>query len=348
MSSEPALFSLNARPGSIRQTRRALPDFRSLGVMTRILLAGNAAGLVAAALRSERPGEIPERFAGIASTLEPALFATLLLLYLLGAQLSRLPYAAGLGVVLALAAILAALLSSLTSVFGSPATDASLWNASYALLLGLALAGYFRLRERAFSPALAEARLQALQSRIRPHFLFNCINAVLLLVRRDPARAETALEDMADLFRAVMADSRELVTLADEIALTERYLQLEHLRLGERLVVRWSIDPEVKSALVPPMLLQPLVENAVYHGVEPGIEPGAVDIRAERAGDAVMLTLSNPYHAEHQHRQGNRMALGNIEERLALHFDLEASLETGIAGERFEIRIRMPLKRASG
>ncbi len=346
MSSEPALFPLNARPGSIRQTRRALPDFRSLGVITRILLAANAAGVVAAALRSESPREMLDHFARIAASLEPSLFATLVLLYLLAAQLSRLPYGAGLGVVLALSAIVAALLGGVTSFFGPPSPYASLWNSGYALLLAAALAAYFRMRERAFSPALAEAQLQALQSRIRPHFLFNCINAVLLLVRKDPARAEAALEDMADLFRAVMADSRELVTLADEVSLTERYLQLEHLRLGERLVVRWDIDPEVSGALVPPMLLQPLVENAVYHGVEPGIEPGTVEICAGRDGDALQLTLSNPYHPDHQHRQGNRMALSNIEQRLALHFDLEASLQAKAEGDRFRIRIRMPLKKA--
>jgi two-component system sensor histidine kinase AlgZ len=342
--------SLNARPSkSIRQSLHALPDFRSLGVITRILLAANAAGLAAAALRSERVEEIPERFARLAVTLEPPLLAALTLLYLCNPLLARLAYPAGLATVLALSAALAAAMSPLTAALvPSPAAAGGLWNAGYALVLAGTLAGYFELRDRAFSPALAEARLQALQARIRPHFLFNCLNAVLLLVRRDPRRAESALEDMADLFRNVMAVGRELVTLAEEIALTRQYLQLEDLRLGERLKVIWNIDPRVEATLVPPMLLQPLVENAVYHGVEPGLAPGTIEISAQSEGNALLLELSNPYHADHQHRQGNRMALANIEERLALHFDVEASLETRIiAGERFQIRIRMPLARSA-
>lgn len=347
MSSEPAFYSLNTRPGkSIRQTRGALPDFRSLGVITRILLAANAAGLLAAALRSQRLAEIPERFLRVAVTLEPALLGALTLLYLLYGLLACLSYPLGLGAVMAVAAVLSAAMTLVTSAFGQAPSEAEgLWNAAYAIILSGALAGYFRLRERAFSPALAEARLQALQARIRPHFLFNCINAVLVLVRRDPKRAESALEDMADLFRCVMSDRRDLVSLAEEIALTRQYLELEDLRLGERLRVNWAVDEELTNMLVPSMLLQPLVENAVYHGVEPGLAPGTVDIRAQREGDRLRLELSNPYHAEYQHRQGNRMALANIEERLALHFDIEASLETDISDERFRIVIRMPLKK---
>src|SRR5262249_22845361 len=163
---------------------------------------------------------------------------------------------------------------------------------------------YFLLRERAFSPALAEARLQALQARIRPHFLFNSLNAVLSLIRHDPRRAETAIEDLAELFRTVMSDNRRLAQLADEVALCRQYLSLEQLRLGERRRVDWQVAPATGSALVPPMLLQPLIENAIYHGIEPGVDAGVVEIRAAREGDRLRLQLSNPYHPEHQHRQG--------------------------------------------
>jgi len=102
----------------------------------------------------------------------------------------------------------------------------------------------------------------------------------------------------------------------------------------------------VEQALVPPMLLQPLVENAVYHGIEPGITPGVIEVRMARRDDRLGLQLSNPYHEEHQHRQGNRMALSNIRERLQLHFDVEASLETRVAGGRYEIRISMPYRKS--
>ena len=164
---------------------------------------------------------------------------------------------------------------------------------------------------------------------------------------RSPRRAEAALEDLADLFRSVLADSRQLVPLADEIALTRQYLALEQLRLGERLCVDWQVAPAAETALVPPMFLQPLVENAVYHGIEPGLDPGVVRIAARADGERLWLELSNPYHPDHQHRQGNRMALANIEERLQLHFDLEASLRTSVDEGRFTIRIEVPVRRAA-
>ncbi len=114
--------------------------------------------------------------------------------------------------------------------------------------------------------------------------------------------------------------------------------------MGDRLRVDWRVDPAIEDALVPPMLLQPLVENAVYHGIEPGIAPGVIEVRIERRDDRLWLQLANPYHADYQHRQGNHMALANIRERLKLHFDVEASLDTRIADGRYEIGIAMPYR----
>ena len=145
----------------------------------------------------------------------------------------------------------------------------------------------------------------------------------------------------------VMADAKNLTTLAQELALTRQYLNLEQLRLGPRLVVRWNTDEAPGDALIPPLLLQPLVENAVYHGVEPGTGPGTIEIAIRRERDRVHLTLTNPYHPDYQHRQGNRMALANIGERLALHFDVEAKLESGVRGENYEIAIVIPYRRAA-
>ncbi len=339
-----AITSLNAsKPISIRQTFGPLPDFRNLGVMTRVLLAVNLAGLITALLRSAELREVVDQFALIATTLEPSLLAALVILHLLGRLLRRLGYLAGLAMTLMLTASIAAGVSAGLGHLGLGRADA-MWSAVYALLLTLGLAAYFSLWQRAFSPALAEARLQALQARIRPHFLFNSINAVLSLMRSDPRRAETALEDMADLFRSVMRDNRDLVTLDEEVTLTRCYLDLENLRLGDRLIVEWHVDPSCASAMLPSMLLQPLVENAVYHGSEPGAAPGKIEINVRRAGDQMQLELSNPYWPEHQHRQGNRMALANIGERLALHFDVEASLETSILDNRFRILISVPFR----
>ncbi len=165
---------------------------------------------------------------------------------------------------------------------------------------------YFHLRSRALSPAYTEARLQALQARIRPHFLFNSINAVLSLIREDPKRAETAMEDMADLFRVLMADNRDLSALVREVELTRQYLDLEQLRLGERLRVEWHTENMPGESLIPPLVLQPLVENAVYHGIEPSSEPGVISINVYKVRDEVHLVLRNPYRKDGNHHAGQQ------------------------------------------
>ena len=189
MFCEPA-FSLNAHPAkSIGQSPRALPDFRTLSVITRVLIGTNAAALAAAMVRSDALAEVPERFARIAMTLEPAVLCALSLLYAISAMLLRLPYPAALAVALAVAAACAAAIAPFTALLGQAAPRDSWWNAGYALAIAGVLAVYFDLRERAFRRR-SGGRLQALQARIRPHFLFNSLNAVLALIRRDPRRAE--------------------------------------------------------------------------------------------------------------------------------------------------------------
>lgn len=335
---------------SISQKDRtdALPDFRNLGVVARILLAVNAAALAAALVSAPRLAEISAQFFEIAFWVEPSLFAILSALYAASSVLARLRYAAGFACTLAIVAALAAATSVAQVLLGRVPEWPGL---QYGVVLAVALAAvvleYFRVRTLAFSPALAEARLQALQARIRPHFLFNSLNAVLAIIRRDPKGAESAIEDLADLFRSLLADHRKLTPMREEIALCRQYLNLEHLRLGERLQVHWTIDPGAEDAMVPPMLLQPLVENAVYHGIEPGLAAGAIDIHVGLDGDRLRVALSNPYYPEHQHRQGNRMALANIRERLQLHFDAESRLDAGVEGERFGIRMVMPFRKAS-
>jgi two-component system sensor histidine kinase AlgZ len=214
-----------------------------------------------------------------------------------------------------------------------------------AMIGSLFLLGYFRLYAKAFSPALAEARLQALQARIRPHFLFNSLNAVLSLIRRDPKRAERTLEDLADLFRTLMADARHFVRLDEELDLLERYADIEQLRLGERLRIHWELEAAPPDALLPAMVLQPLLENAVYHGIEPGTEPGDVLVRIERRGERVHATIENPHLEAGNQRAGNRMALDNIRERLALFFDAEASIATHTANGRYRVDIEIPYRR---
>jgi two-component system sensor histidine kinase AlgZ len=164
-------------------------------------------------------------------------------------------------------------------------------------------------------------------------------------VRRDPERAEEALHDMADLFRVLMRDNRELAPLADEVELCRAYLELEKLRLGDRLVVEWNVKSMPADALVPPLVLQPICENAVYHGIEPSSEPGTVSVNIFLSKGEVHAVLRNPYRATGgSHHSGNKMALDNVRERLALHFDAEASLESRVLEHAYEVHIRMPYR----
>jgi two-component system, LytTR family, sensor histidine kinase AlgZ len=323
----------------------ALPNFCNLGVVLRVLVAVNAFALAAAVIRHNDLMGIAIDFVEGLAVIEPVLLASLMLLCPLRRPLAYFPYAVGAAIVIAFELALATAAWSLGKLLaGEDNVDILI---RYWLFSGSAttlLLGYFFLRNRAFSPALAEARLQALQARIRPHFLFNSINAVLSLVREEPKRAEHALEDMADLFRVLMADNRKLSTLANEIALCRQYLALEELRLGDRLKIVWDIEPDLDHALLPPLLLQPLVENAVYHGVEPAIEPGVIEINVRRVGSQIEVMLRNPFLPAQDHHIGNKMALSNIRERLALHFDVEAELLSRASGNTYEVRIRMPLR----
>jgi two-component system sensor histidine kinase AlgZ len=324
----------------------ALPDFRNLGVAARILVGVNLGAFVAAAIKSTTFAQLVSEFLDIALVVEPVLIAGLAILSVTSRWLAKLPSLIGLATVAAIVLVLTA-----GAAFLRASVDAGplgiVRAGAFALLTTAVLAGYFHLRNRAFSPALAEARLQALQARIRPHFLFNTLNAVLSLIRKDARRAEAAIEDLAELYRMVLADAKNLTTLAREIDLTRQYLNLEQLRLGTRLVVDWQVADAPRDALVPPLLLQPLVENAVYHGIEPGAEPGTIVIGIRRDRERVHVKLTNPYHPEYQHRQGNRIAVANIRERLALHFDVEGVLESGVNGSSYEIRMAMPYRRAA-
>jgi two-component system sensor histidine kinase AlgZ len=333
---------------SIRQNPRqashadVLPDFRNLGVAARALIVVSLLALAGALVSAPDFARMPEAAVSGVAQIAPPLLATLVLLYVASPLLQRLPYWAACAIVL----LTAILLAAFTHVALGPLVQSTLARTLLyaALVTGLVLF-YLHLHTRAYSPALAEARLQALQARIRPHFLFNSLNAVLALIRRDPRRAERALEDLADLFRALMSDGRHLVRLADEIALIERYAAIEQLRLGDRLRLSWELDNAPVDALLPPLILQPLLENAIYHGVEPGTGVGDVLVRVERREERVLARIENPFHeAEAARRSGNHMALDNIRERLMLFFDAEARLESRVEGARYLVEIEIPYR----
>jgi two-component system sensor histidine kinase AlgZ len=329
---------------SIRQNQypNALPDFRNLGVTARALLFVNVLAMLAAFADADDWSRALDAFAASTMLVEPPLLGSLVLLMASASLLRRLPLWIGGALVLALVLALTAGTHALVGAFAGTSLAHALAFAAVATTLVLA---YLSLHLRAYSPALAEARLQALQARIRPHFLFNSLNAVLALIRSDPRRAERTLEDLADLFRALMSDGRGLVRLADEIALIERYAAIEQLRLGDRLRMSWDLDQAPVDALLPPLVLQPLLENAVYHGVEPGTGVSDVLVRIERRGDRVRALIENPSHeGSARARAGNHMALDNIRERLMLFFDADARLASSVADGRYRVEIDIPYR----
>ena len=208
--------------------------------------------------------------------------------------------------------------------------------------LALLLWAWLDLRARIWQPATASARLAELQSRIRPHFLFNALNTALALVRVDPEKAEAVLEDLAELFRVALADVGVSVSLDEEIDLARRYLAIEQVRFGDRLKVHWRIDPRIRTARVPALMLQPLVENAVRHGIEPALEGGQVSIEGVARRGQVVLTVRNTV-GDGPARPGHGMALHNVRERLRLLHDVAAQCDVWREGDQFHARVVLPL-----
>jgi two-component system sensor histidine kinase AlgZ len=311
------------------------------------VLIVNAVTAVAALVREPQLDLWAAQWLDLSSTVEPHLIIVLAVLYALSPWLLRQSPVMGTLLVAALTIATGMAVYALLPHEGVQPPFALFRYLVLALLLSGGLICYFALRAKAMSPAIAESRLQALQARIRPHFLFNSINAVLSLVRSDPKQAETALMDMADLFRVLMRDNRELVPIGDEIELCREYLALEKLRLTDRLQVEWHLNSMPADAMVPPLLLQPLLENAVYHGIEPSSTPGVISINIFSKGGDVHAILRNPYQATGgRHHSGNKMALANIRERLKLHFDTEGTLESTVLENAYEVHIRLPYRPA--
>ena len=323
-----------------------LPDFRKPGTWWRVLLAVNLGALFGTLAGNREWPTFLMEFLDAAALIEPVTVASLVLLSHASVMLTRLSKWMGAILVILLVLLVTAAVRGLFAALHLAEPDAagfsrvSLW-----VVIGVVLLlAWFEMSARARSPALAEARLLALTARIRPHFLFNALNAVLGVMRSDPRRAETALEELSDLFRVLMRENADLVPLSEEIQVARQYINLERLRLGERVRVVWDMAACPPDPLVPPLMLQPLLENAVYHGIEPATQPGEITIRFECKDSRLRVELSNPIAAADSHTHGNQMALANIRERLMLFFDLEATMTTQIGGGRFCVSIEFPYR----
>ena len=272
----------------------------------------------------------------------PATLAWLLVACSLKGRLGRMPPTLQYGAAVLLGAVAGAYGCGVLAYSGL--MPQAPWVASIfsgALLSSVLVAGLV-MRAKGRTPADTSARLAELQSRIRPHFLFNTLNSAIALVRAEPAKAETLLEDLSDLFRHVLVDAGDTATLADEIALAQRYLAIEQVRFGDRLKVQWSLDPNANAAKLPPLLLQPLVENAVHHGVEPSAIGAEVHISTQRRGSVVVIKVANTVPAG-QGTRGQGMALRNVRDRLGLMHDVQGQFRSGLKNGTYHVRIEVPL-----
>ena len=333
-----------------RTPRRPAPvlvfDACQVGVVLRAVLYVEvviAVGLMYVA------GSATDWLARVALITGGALPATLLWL-LAGCSLKkklaqlRWPLQAAAGVALgALAGLYACGTLALLGLTESPPWLAS---ASTGALLAAGLVAGLLWRVRGRTPAATTARLAELQSRIRPHFLFNTLNTAIALVREEPAKAEMVLEDLADLFRHALAEQHDSSTLGEEIELARRYLAIEQVRFGERLRVEWVLDERAHAARLPPLILQPLVENAVKHGVEPSPRGAQLRISTQVRGQTALIKVTNTVPAG-QGPGGHGIALNNVRDRLRLLHDLQGAFRTALVEGVYQARIEVPLPNRS-
>ena len=230
--------------------------------------------------------------------------------------------------------------------FDSWHADLLLRNLGISAIVSALVLRYFYVQQqwKKNMRAEAEARLQALQSRIRPHFLFNSLNTIASLTQISPKQAEEAVENLADLFRNSMADASHQITLREELALSHRYLDIEKLRLGDRLQLRWCIDELPGDALVPRLIIQPLLENAIYHGIETMGAGGIIGIDGHQYDREIYISISNPLPAQQDARQhqGNRIAVENIRQRLTAIYGEQGSLTTQADADSYITTITLP------
>jgi len=194
-----------------------------------------------------------------------------------------------------------------------------------------------------------EAELRALRAQLNPHFLFNSLNSINALVGADPEGARRMCERLGDFLRRTLAlGAREAVPLREELALVDRYLDIEQVRFGERLRVERAVDPALLDCTVPPLLLQPLVENAIKHGVQNVLEGGAVSLGASREGETLVLTVENPIAADAPARAGEGVGLENVRRRLAAFGARAARLTAGRIEDRYRVKLELPMTHGAG
>ncbi|HET7268078.1 MAG TPA: histidine kinase [Oleiagrimonas sp.] len=329
---------------------RLLPDFCSLPILFALVLVG----ALTVAVMALAPGQAFD-WRQFSTAVAFAVWLALVngvLLCKLGPLLARLPRAAaysGVWLLMVASVFVASLVIGwLDHALDMRLTPVSLFRfvlsgTLAAALIGAALLRYFYVvaQWQARQAASARAQVDALQARIRPHFLFNSMNTVAALVRVDPDAAETTVEDLAELFRAALGSEGES-SLGEELALIDRYLAIEQLRLGERLRVDRHLDDLPLAMPMPRLLLQPLLENAVVHGIQPRPDGGVIRLHGKACGNVLDIRIGNPLPAGTVDHHGNGHGLDNVRQRLQYHFGKQAQLRVTVDAAYFEIHLRLP------
>lgn len=335
-----------------------LPDFCGVRTVLAVVVSATLMAMVLSLAATEHLRDFWEDFSIVALYIQWIGLMSVAVICLLRHWLGRLRHGVA-GVVAWCVIMLVALAVSLSTPLLVPIDILTDVSSQDLLVRTLGITGilsalilrylYENYQQKQRELAESRARFQALQARIRPHFLFNSLNTVISLISVDPARAEEVLQDMADLFRASLGDGRRLSTVSQELELVRQYLAIEQQRLGSRLKVEWDLENLPDQAAIPALLLQPLVENAVYHGVGASVAGGEICVFGRYRNGVVALSVSNtlPEKEAPSHHQGNHMALENIRQRLQMRFGDKAGMHTGMAEDRYQVRVWFPVQEAA-
>ncbi len=337
----------------------ALPDFASAGTVLRFLLLGLL--IAAVIVLGRHAGFTPQAWQELtllSAFASAIVLGGLIVLRLALPLLQRTSARVGALLVLLLLLLVTAVITD-AAIFAMYQLDLTperwpAWRGPLLVrsLLITAIVGWLALRYLALEQrselgarSQQEAQMQALQSRIRPHFLFNSLNSVASLTRSDPAKAEAVLHDLADLFRVLLADARKLVPIAAEREIARQYIELEKLRLGDRLQVKWVESNVPRNAQIPALTLQPLLENAIYHGIEPRFSGGTIKIELWSEGETFNVLISNPLPEARtaSHVRGNKIAMDNIRQRLTTQFGQAATLQAFEQGDQYHVKLKLPV-----
>ncbi|MFU2509566.1 sensor histidine kinase [Pseudoalteromonas sp. ASV78] len=322
--------------------------FKERGVLATLVVAQVIATVLAFAPTTA--GDIWLRLGTISLFLHLTFLSSLTWLYLLRKQLEQISQALQLSALMLSLLLTTAIFSGLLVEFAS---DFIAQQNSYAFILRNLLVVFLvtalfiqfltiHFEKEQQTNALARAELDALQARIRPHFLYNSLNTAAELTHYDPQAAEQAILALAALSQAAMRVGKE-TALADEITLTQQYIKLESWRFAERLQVNWQLPEQLPAITIPCLTLQPLLENAVCHGVEPALTGAIIYVELHISKRSLVILVENPISSQQQKRPGNGMALDNIRQRLDLYYQGRAKLTVTTRGNVFRVKLVLPL-----